>query len=243
MFLLLDHDNITLDATSLRDIVSRWVRSIANLPAGIPNIRIRAYGGWFSDLTTTEDRFKAAAFYQSACPAILPIDDRYFRITFAFADELFMSNAGAPVIPIRGTVASRASPSRFRRHPSASSCPETNCELIAVRRWAKKARACTRTACPFDFGSQFERLEQKQVDVHLAVDTMLIADALTDGGHLAIASDDADLLPAAAAAVHRLRSGVTLTLIRLRDQSTYLDSQLLASGVSILGPHTSARPR
>jgi hypothetical protein len=78
----------------------------------------------------------------------------------------------------------------------------------------RNQRACFKPECPRSFADHFARREQKQVDVHIAVDLMTLAECNDLCRHIAIASDDTDLLPAIAAAGARLAANRTLTALR-----------------------------
>lgn len=225
MWLLLDHDNIPYQRVSLRTILEEWLLGVPSLPDGVVDVTVRAYGGWFCDTTTTEARFVAAKFYQENCPTLLRLQDRYFRMRFEFADQLLAPKHGA-ALQITHTVIMRTQRQQLRIKANAPACSEANCELRRLKSWLRKRRACTLSTCPHDHAAYFERKEQKQVDVHLSVDAITAAELLGPNEHLAIASDDADIIPAAAGAAQRLKDSQTLTLIRFDRTSTYLDSEL-----------------
>jgi hypothetical protein len=113
-------------------------------------------------------------------------------------------------------------------------CPEADCEVRKVRRWFRHNRGCTRSACPKSFADCFLRLEQKQVDIHLALDFIVLAQQLPDSACLALASDDTDLLPAVVAASSRGKPDPHLSLLRFNEKKTYMDDFILERGVNIL---------
>lgn len=233
MWLLLDHHNIPFNRVPLRTILEGWLTAVPSLPAGVVDVTLRAYGGWFRDATTTDARFRAAEFYQENCPTLLRLNDRYFRMRFEFADHV-LALKQRPALQISHTVVTRAQRQLLRVRPDAPRCSEASCELRRLRSWLRKRRACTLSTCPYEHAAYFERLEQKQVDVHLAVDAITAADLLGANEHLAIASDDADIIPAAAGVVQRLKDSQTLALLRFDRSSAYLDSELRRHHVRIV---------
>jgi hypothetical protein len=228
---LLDHDSIPFETVSLRRILEAWIAAIpeTTLPAGTHSVLVRSYGGWFRQAQTSEGRFKASNFYQNECPSMLRTPDRYWRTHFEFADKLLMPPGAeqTQVAPsITHTVAVRGSAESVVGRSGAAPCPEVDCQLRPVKRWIRRRRACTRAACPLEFKDQFERLQQKQVDIHLATDLLTWAHTWDRACWLAIASDDIDLLPSLAAAALVRQRVPKLTLVRFFTRSTYLDATL-----------------
>ncbi len=167
----------------------------------------------------------------------MKVAGRYCRIQFEFADKLLVPPAltkAAMPLAITHTVAVRASAETVVARSGVPLCPESDCQLRSVRKWIKRKRACTRDACPLEFKDQFERHQQKQVDVHLATDILTWAYTWDRACHLAVASDDVDLLPAlgAAALVRKGQPGVTL--LRFLMSSTYLDGTLVDLGLRLV---------
>jgi hypothetical protein len=236
--LLVDHDNVPFSRITIRHIIESWIDDLSGILSPRQNIVavVRAYGGWYDGVTASESRYRAAEFYQTDCPAAFLYAGRICRITFEFADRLLpcKTDSADHRVRITHTVASRSAAQMFGRRMDALACEEVDCELQAVRRWLTKRRACTRAACPQAFADQFHRKEQKQVDVHLAVDVITRAETMVDGEHLALASDDWDMLPALAATTGRLAPRVTVTAIRCSTTSTYLDHDLRQRGIRIL---------
>lgn len=235
--LLVDHDNIPLSDMPLDRIVTRWVQSIGadhTLPAVI-SVHIRAYGGWFSEERATQARYRAVEYYQEFCPALFRLDKHFCRLSFQFAD--FLANPSSLLSSgdtrISHTMAERSSVPRCKPRKNADPCDQQDCELAGVRKWLKGKHACTRNACPRSFGEHFVRLEQKQVDVHLAVDLIRCSNG-KPAIFLGIASDDADLLPAVASTAATRPQTCDLSLLRFSSRPRYLDAFILQSGGRIL---------
>lgn len=231
--LFVDHENVALESVSLDDIMRTWISAIE--PAlgchRSVSMLVRAYGGWYCGETATDARFRAFEYYQNHCPSIFERANRYYRVSFEFADGLLNAEASQR---ITHTVAARESPQYFSRQQEFA-CSEDNCQLSFVKTWMRKRRACPRAACPHPFSSCFFRLEQKQVDVHLATDILLYALAPWRNSHLAVATDDVDIIPAIAAASGLpSRISGSLAWCRWGARASYLDAVLLRRGVKIL---------
>jgi hypothetical protein len=234
--LLLDHDNVEQSGVGLLTLIHTWIDSAGtHLQAtGVMSLLVRAYGGWFQDTRTSPARIRASEFYQEATPSILRRNGRYYSLSFEFADHLAASTIGAGLadpMRITHTVARRAAALQVKILNDKQQCTEPDCELKATKKWIRKKRACTRISCPVDFRSAFERTEQKQVDVHLALDLLEFLKHTT--GQVALASDDADLLPAVALALLNGVAQDRLTLLRCGEGSSYLDGAARAGGVRI----------
>lgn len=232
--LLLDHDNIALEDVDVRKLIHSWLDRIAERlpPSGVLTILARAYGGWFLGDHASDARFKAMDFYQNAFPSVMMHKGRFIRLSFEFADFLL----GVPdPVRITHTVVSRASPQYVTVQSAAPACAEQDCELKAVRTWIRRRRACAKPGCPHGFESFFERREQKQVDVHIAVDLLSLVNG-SEGAdrHIALATDDADLLPSVIAAAASRNGKTSLTLVRALKHRSYIDSALESQGVEIL---------
>jgi hypothetical protein len=253
MTLLVDHDNIPFDRVTVRAILERWIRAAHLASAvgesGVVDLRVRAYGGWFEGSTSSAARFAAMDFYQGpdGCPSILKHGGLFCRVAFEFAEQLvaFGPNvrvAGADAgLRITHTVATRASPHRIVASADAATCQQPDCQLQMVRRWLRKKRACTLRGCPHSFSDFFSRKEQKQVDVHLAVDLVGFVSSTAEPQLIGVVSDDADLLPAILFAAQHKPTGCWLFALRFSSASSYMDSVLRDRGVRILDLSTDGR--
>lgn len=236
-FLLIDHDNVPWASVSLRSIFESWIGGCReSLPdVSVVDVRVRAYGGWFEGEDITDARFDAASHYQQSCPAIMQVQGLLLRTHFEFADRLLHDsdlpeNAEQP--RIHYTYVVRSAAQLVAERSSAPPCNEPTCELDKVRKWIRRRRACLSPHCSRGFSDQLERREQKQVDVHLALDAVQLA---REGAcqALGVASDDWDLLPAFLAASRRPAVS-SVTTIRFREEPRYLDSHLRMCGVRIV---------
>jgi hypothetical protein len=228
-----DHDNVQFDRVNVGSVVGQWLSAIADeLPsAPILNVYARAYGGWWNGDTASDSRYRAAEFYQAVFPSVLRVAGRFVRLRFAFADYLIADQAG---VRITHTVVSRASAQSVGIRSSYLPCPEIGCQLSAIRTWVRRRRACPKSGCPRRFEECFERREQKQVDTHLATDFLTIASGRFEARHVAVVSDDADLLPAVLNGAATMHSVATVTLLRFTARTTYLDEALVHLGVKIV---------
>lgn len=240
LVLLIDHDNVPFASVRLISLIECWLDSLrqgGELPRrGVQSIQVRAYGGWYSGTATTPDRYSAAEFYQRTCPSVMSFEGSYVRLTFQFADELLDAGGARSSIRLTHTVAERSNPTRATR--TAFQCPEDDCEVASITRWIRTARGCTRVDCPHRFSDVLRRLEQKQVDVHMAIDLLTLATSRYAAG-IALASDDADMLPALAAAGGR-RNGCAVAVIRFDAPTSYLDGTLRDLGCDIIRCEASA---
>lgn len=236
IYLLLDHDNIREYKTDELQILLRHLadHSCSVHPvATTADIHIRVYGGWYEGRQTTDRRFSAAEHYQKYCPAVFRHNDTWYRTAFEFADNLILSPETTRrfgQVRIQETVRIRRTPDPIFRIAPHSACGESDCELQHIRRWARSARACTRKACPKSFDEHFGRREQKQVDVHLVVDALQLAETLSPNSILWIVSDDLDVLPAAVACAERTHIHGQFGLARSTESITYLDDTIRMLG-------------
>lgn len=241
LILLVDHANIPFYRASVPDLIRAWLASLlatARIPdSGLLSMSIRAYGGWYLGESVSDERFQAAEMYQRECPLLLEHAGLYCRIRFEFADSLLGAGA-APARPstarITHTVGVRTKPPRIWPLSDPSPCTEEDCELPGLRRWLRRRRGCTRLACERDFADCFRRLEQRQVDVHLATDLLTVIMRRPGPVHLAVASDDTDLLPAILSAGSSRESVSSVTTLRFDTGQTYLDAQLAAADVEVV---------
>lgn len=239
LMLFIDHDNTIETDSAIRTLIEKWLLAIDDkLPSGATlSMHIRAYGGWFSGDSVTDARFIAAKYYQTNCPAIFSYNGRIYRILFEFADHLLASEGReTPLCSIRitHTVVYRSAAQYIKIREGSEPCTEEGCQLKDIRRWIIRKRACPRSSCPRLFSEYFEHKQQKQVDVHLALDAVSCAIAANPGDHLAIASDDWDLLPAIAAASLKLSPESSISILRRKKKGTYLDNSLRALSVKLL---------
>ena len=216
--ILIDHSNIPWDTISVTDILRQWTRPMASDSATrfVMFLVVRAYGGWFDGDLTSSDRFAAATFYQDTCPALFETGKMTASVRFEFADTL--SPWGVTVasrLAITHTVASRRAPGRYLL-TKAATCTNAKCQLKLLRKWSRSKRACQEPTCKMDFADCVVRPEQKQVDVHMALDLVAAAGSGLFQS-IAVASDDADL-----------------ALLRIAAPISYLDGRLTSLGVRLV---------
>ncbi|MBT6614875.1 MAG: hypothetical protein HOB38_22470, partial [Deltaproteobacteria bacterium] len=236
LVLLLDHDNIPFHKISLKMILREWFSIVNDDPidATISSVKVRAYGGWFNEESVTESRFRAAEFYQASCPATYRHGGHYFRLSFEFADSLISTTKETPSCRITHTVATRSSAQYLKIRSGMAACTESDCQLRVIKKWIKRRRACPKPNCPNSFSDYFERTEQKQVDIHLAIDMLTASEKAHSRTHIAIASDDWDLLPAIGASALRLPKGASVTSIRFHNEPTYFDGFMDENNIRII---------
>lgn len=201
---------------------------------GPVHIDVRAYGGWFTGSVSTSARAQAATRYADVCPSVIRLENTYMKFRFSFADQLLTPALASPP-KITHTIVVRDREQHLA--PKEVVCNESGCELSTLKRWVRKRRACPAQGCPNSFSDAFRRTEQKQVDVHLATDLLLLFTEPRDYDHVIVASDDIDFMPAALAAVAsakaRALTAPWLTLVRNKRKSSYADWQLQDFGATI----------
>jgi len=204
LYLLVDHSNIPWEKLNITKLISAWIAGLlthCDLPY-VLNLIIRAYGGWYTGGIASAERYRAADHYQRIVPSALKAHERLCKIRFEFADTLATLPAVEYREPfaVRHTVAPRSRLISIGWKTPRPTCSAANCKIKDVHRWLHKNKACTSPTCPYSFSDFFERLEQKQVDVHLATDLLLLSLAKIDGTFLGVLSDDTDFIPSLVAA-------------------------------------------
>lgn len=236
ILMLLDHENVPLREFP----VSRLIQEVAQARVAAGNappvlqIHVRAYGGWFEGNSASAARARAFEYYQNNLPAITRVGHHLARCSFEFADyplSITDSRKDDRRLPITHTVATRNSPVHFKKKAATELCPEVECQLSAVTRWLNKRTACTKRGCTRSFGETFERNEQKQVDIHLAVDLLTAARDHGNCQSICIVTSDWDFLPALQIASSDLASSSTISVVRFGKSGTHLDSTLESLGI------------
>jgi hypothetical protein len=238
LFLLIDHANIPYDKISLSGAIDRWIERLSK-SIGLPhalNLRVKAYGGWFAGEAASSERYNAAAFYQQAVPTAINAHGHLCRIWFEFADTMEALAPGDRNAPfaVRNTVVARMRMLSVGRKASAPKCQEATCKIREVQKWLHRDRACTSPTCPHSFSTFFERLEQKQVDVHLATDLLLLALGGGEIEHLAVLSDDVDFVPSLVAARRYAKKVLSVFLIRCNSCPDQVRDTMRAEQIDVL---------
>jgi uncharacterized LabA/DUF88 family protein len=237
--LLIDHDNIPLREGALSAIISCWLASVPAELRGnaIQELLVRSYGGWWQEESQSTSRYKAGPFYADECPALVRVADHYWRVHFEFADYLLSDEEHSALIT--HTFALRPAPHLFFATSDGRGCDEYDCEAKKLRRWLMSRRGCTRLACPRAFGDLWMKPEQKQVDIHLAVDLLDLCSRRQAPRRVGLVSDDTDFLPAIlASATSKSEEKPLITLIRFTGKPSYLDTEIGRRGVEILNLDT-----
>jgi uncharacterized LabA/DUF88 family protein len=235
MVMLIDHDNFHPSGVTPTQLVSTWATNVLptlDVNTGIISVQLRAYGGWFRERSASNSRFSAIQFYNDSCPAILRIQNRYIRISFEFADSLASSQDCG--LNVTHTFVTRKAPLRVKPRISPQSCTHPDCKLHDVRRWLRGRKACWNKDCPHSFENMFEREEQKQVDVHIAVDLLHYSYQAVIPTHIAVVCDDTDVLPALAAAAIQKNHAGSISHLRIAMKGSYLDDVFCSHGLRIL---------
>jgi hypothetical protein len=218
-------------------VLSACIGGISNrLQTGsVVSVKVRAYGGWFNGHAVSNSRYKAAQFYQALLPAAFSTSGYLCRSTFEFADFLAPDLNANNRVPISHTVVRRERPFSVSPRIPRLACDDPECALNQVFKWLRKAKACFKPSCQHNFSEAFDRLEQKQVDVHMALDLVFLAERITGLDHIILFSDDLDLIPAIVSAKRRMgeRAG-TISLLRCIPPSPYIIDTLANQGIPII---------
>ena len=229
--------NIDFSRYDFQSILHDWLSNTL-VTIGLPKIcdlKIRAYGGWNINGVESPLRFDASKFYQTHCPALYQIGDNYFRLSFEFAETLFFHkyvDLHSEIMPFQNTVVERRAPDRIVKN--RVDCFEPNCELRKVKRWLKNRKACTNPLCPLTFSDMFYRQEQKQVDVHLALDFITAIKYMTSCLNICILSNDLDIVPALVFASIENPGNKLITVGRTKSGVQYCDDYLNRNNTVIL---------
>jgi hypothetical protein len=237
---LLDHANIRFDRLSIADLIRSWLDALdGQIPKeGVAQVLLRAYGGWYYGYSTSDDRFRAAQFYQKGCPASIRYKSLICSVGFEFADGLMSGIEREDAFEgysslISHTVALSKRRVHYKRSLDAADCKDSACELSQAGAAMRRGMACAYLKCTTPFSQAFERLEQKQVDTHLALDCAMASSVHQPSLHVGIVSNDWDILPALLYA--SAFSGVgSVAALRSSTTPTYLDGELESRGVRIV---------
>lgn len=237
-YLLIDHDNLADPPTFLPRNVIPWLQSLLGSKfienGGNLEVIVRVYGGWFNGTATTDKRREAFLYYSQHWPTILLFGSSYIRFRVEFADTLVLTSADRPKPKITHTLRQQKKLPRFSRTDIGKACQQTDCEITKVAKWTKRQTGCFSATCPNDFAACFSRLEQKQVDVHLASDLMLLAALSTGLMAIGICSEDTDLTPAVMSAAMVLEQlGKTTLLAMLRDNQRPYHSDFVLENLGV----------
>jgi len=196
-YMLIDDANVEWTSSAdVRQFAAAW---LSHQPPESDRVYIfvRAYGGWWNELTSTQDRTDAAIRYADAA-GIFREQGALVRLACSFADDLLHTaddhhHASEKAVPIRYTTVLRERAGRFSRRPTGL-CVTPNCQRDRTAKFLSAGRGCTSVDCGSSFATIFSRQEQKQVDAHLAMD--ILTTVSTSHRPVAVVSDDADVLPA-----------------------------------------------
>lgn len=231
---LIDHKNIAASGKNPMDGIIAWLRNCVDTSQHSPviNVTLRSYGGWYDGTGYSEERAKALCYAQETFPSLFLIDNRPFRLNWHFAEALIAHTIEDKPqnrrVTFTHTSATRPSElvSVLRQ---ATSCSIQTCRISEVRRWIFRKKACLAQGCPNSYSSFFERREQKQVDVHITCDLLLLS---SKSCCVAVMSSDIDFVPAIVAFSQSSALG-RVTWIRPNAELSYVDKDLEFLGVQV----------
>jgi uncharacterized LabA/DUF88 family protein len=228
-YILIDCDNFKTKSTSqeVKEFLNSWISDTHGEISEDLELTVRLYGGWYSDSATTDDRGRAVEYYTYNYPTLLKIKKLIVRIKIEFSDyvvgRLHDSN-----YQINDTLKSRLNKDRLKI--DTDKCESSSCEIKLVKRWMNNKKACFSTACKTPFPSAVKRIDQKQVDTHIACDALMLL-IKGDCHHLAIASSDIDFAPIFLTAISNLH--VEISSIRSSNNTWYVDNILRDNNILI----------
>jgi Uncharacterized conserved protein len=234
MVALMDYKNLQASGCNLSDALVCWLQQAVetNLSGPVVDVYVRTYGAWFDGTAPSEERTQALLYYQAHMPSLFAVGKRMFRAHLRFAEGLVSTSrvsSGADRFVFTHTSVVRPSEVTSAIKKNTEACTVPSCRLADVRRWISRRKACLEHGCPSPYSKFFERREQKQVDVHIAVDLL---ESVNSTYKLALVSADNDFLPALMAFASR-GDGSRLTWIRPHGEITYMDAFLRSSGITI----------
>jgi hypothetical protein len=232
LVLLIDFENVPQSSLGDSTLLRGWLSAIRQAISGsaVGDIHMRFYGGWWDADSVSTARQRAVELIENV-PALLSHEGRYWRIRREFADNVL--NLPRVGVAVRETYVRRPVESLSLKPEGTALCSRDDCQLKACRAWIFGRRACTQRNCQVRFGDAWHRAEQKQVDVHLATDLLVLAHSPV-ARHVGIASDDIDFLPAIASAGTADSQLASLSHLRFHRVLTYMDDFLERIGVTIV---------
>jgi hypothetical protein len=216
-------------------LLASWLSQVPKpiSPGHVIDIFARSYGGWYEGFSFSNERAAAASYYQTRFPSFFSVGNQYYRAHLIYADSLTDA-----VTPLGGsghcfthTAALRSAEISSSLKAASAPCSEAGCRLSEVRRWISRKKACLVQGCPFSYSDQFERKEQKQVDVHLALDFVTLCTA--SSAPVGLVSADNDFIPALVSITMRAHFP-HITWIRPGSQGAYIDGFLQAHSINII---------
>jgi uncharacterized LabA/DUF88 family protein len=240
LYLLIDHDNIIDTTGHFEGNVKPWLKTLIATGEFSRSSKIdvtaRVYGGWHHGFSTTDRRREAFLHYSTTWPNILQIENTFVRIEVVFADTLAVESHSQGRIPITHTVKTQNKMPRLSRNDSSNACANADCEIRKISQWIRKKRGCSNVNCEKEFSDCFTRLEQKQVDVHIGTDMILLALFSQTAQTICLCTDDIDFTPALMATTvifNHMPSLKQICLLRSNRRRHPLDSQIESHGIRI----------
>ncbi len=230
LLILVDYANIDFEKVAPNQLVSASVEALglANGNSQL-NVAVRSYGGWYDGGASSEERYSAQRIHAD-WPAYFALRDTVVRVRTSFAEHVLQDEiVQRQPARVTHTVVERRGKPRPRSRKRDHECGE-DCKLKGIRKWFRKKYACPAKECDVIWSQAFFRREQKQVDVHIAVD-LLAACFSGRWPAIAVVSDDLDMVPGLLAA-----SGAECDLLTVRIEVSdhYADPELEQRGVRIL---------
>jgi uncharacterized LabA/DUF88 family protein len=192
ILVLIDYSNIKNQNIPLRKAIEYITDREAS--SEIKKIQVRLYGGWYENSQATDDRNNAVAELSDTMPGAIINDGKIWQIKTEFADYTAKIKQ-LDVFPVKNTVLRRKSTSPELVLNSYDECDSPDCGKMEVLKWLKRKRGCTSQLCQKKYAEIFSRVEQKQVDTHLAIDFYRYCVESNKFDSVWLISNDIDMLP------------------------------------------------
>jgi hypothetical protein len=218
---LIDYDNLLpgLKGLTLAPLARKVEARLDGLVAGIDDIFLRLYGGWYDDKGLSKNGTIISQEIQRNFP--IPVSSQgkiKRRIHCELASSLVDFKSDVLLFTVRRRRGMRT------KHAAAlpSGCINTGaCTLPAVFQWTRGR--CPETNCPVLAEDAFSYTEQKLVDTLLCCDLLALAERNPPLA-LFVISDDDDMIPAF---LHASSKGAAIHQLRMRPQTVAVYEPLL----------------
>lgn len=189
---IIDYSNIRKQNKSLKEVAEYIISKRKD--SRTRKLSIRLYGGWYENSQATDDRNNAVAELSDSMPSVMQIENEIWIVKTEFADNTAKIRQFA-TLPIKNTLLRRKSTSPELILNSYDECSNPDCGKLEILKWLKRKRGCTSSACQKKYGEIFSRVEQKQVDTHIAIDFYRYCTESDDLASVWLISNDIDMLP------------------------------------------------
>jgi len=195
IYINIDYDNVIKNKESFRLIITSLIETVYNKINLVKiDVFVRLYGGWFEKSITSTSRIKAMADIQKYFKNIYKIKDKYIICRYQFADYIIKNQHNSDQYELTHTIVKRPCEKSIIISKNFT-CNNPSCKIKDLSKWIYNKNACFEPSCKEKYFNAIERYEQKQVDTHLMIDTLLLSEKINNDDYICIASDDWDFIP------------------------------------------------